>query len=64
MLPHQAQALAWVRSLASRGLGSILADEPGTGKVRERRAEGVLEALFFFRGDVGRGGGVGGGEGV
>lgn len=36
MLPHQAQALAWIRSLAGRGLGSILADESGTGKVREK----------------------------
>lgn len=33
LLPHQAQALAWIRDLASRGLGGVLCDEPGTGKV-------------------------------
>lgn len=35
LLPHQVQALAWVRALASRGLGGVLSDDPGTGKVGE-----------------------------
>lgn len=36
LLPHQARALACVRALATRGLGSVLSDEGGTGKVRTR----------------------------
>lgn len=36
LLPHQAQALGWVKALSCRGLGSVLSDEPGTGKVRRR----------------------------
>ena len=42
LLPHQAQALAWVRALSSRGLGSVLSDEPGTGKVSEKRKRAKL----------------------
>lgn len=37
LLPHQAQALQWLGALAGRGLGGVLCDEPGTGKVRVPR---------------------------
>lgn len=40
LLPHQAQALEWLKALAGRGLGGVLCDEAGTGKV-------VLFCLLF-----------------
>ncbi|CAM9508167.1 unnamed protein product, partial [Scytosiphon promiscuus] len=54
LLPHQDQALRWIRALAGRGLGGLLCDEPGTGKTVIAAASVALVAACRTAVEAGR----------
>lgn len=47
LLPHQAKALSWIRALAGRGLGGVLCDDRGAGKVLLAGCTGFIFLVSF-----------------